>query len=166
MLAGSSDFGASAVLSLLCIVEIPSPSSLPRLEVCLSSPTTLLLRLRGDGEELVFPRRRGSHRLDHLADELGAGLGHGFVLGEGHVGEQWRVADDAGFGIAVDVGLPLPARRVRVSRADVLGLQPLELLLRAQFVGLESPEAKLVSFSGVTEGCHRVVEGAESTILI
>jgi hypothetical protein len=36
----------------------------------------------------------------------------------------------------VDVGLPLPARRVRVSRADVLGLEPLEFLLVAEFVGL------------------------------
>ncbi len=38
--------------------------------------------------------------------------------------------------VAVDVGLPLPARRVGVPRADVLGLEPLELLLVAEFVGL------------------------------
>jgi hypothetical protein len=36
----------------------------------------------------------------------------------------------------VDVGLPLPARRVRVTGADVLGLEPLEFLLGAEFVGL------------------------------
>ena len=38
--------------------------------------------------------------------------------------------------VAVDVGLPLPARRVGVSRADVLGLEPLEFLLVAELVGL------------------------------
>jgi hypothetical protein len=46
------------------------------------------------------------------------------------------VADDAGLGVAVDVRLPLPARRVRVPGADVLGLEPLELLLGAELVGL------------------------------
>lgn len=45
--------------------------------------------------------------------------------------------DDAGFGVAVDVGLPLPARGVRVPGADVLGLEALELLLRAELVGLD-----------------------------
>lgn len=44
--------------------------------------------------------------------------------------------DDARLGVAVDVGLPLPARRVRVARPDVFGLEALELLLRAQLVGL------------------------------
>ena len=38
--------------------------------------------------------------------------------------------------VAVDVGLPLPARRVGVSCANVLGLEPLEFLLVAEFVGL------------------------------
>lgn len=46
------------------------------------------------------------------------------------------MADDAGLGVAVDVGLPLPARRVRVAGADVLGLEALELLLRAELIGL------------------------------
>jgi hypothetical protein len=46
------------------------------------------------------------------------------------------VPGDARVGVAVDVGLPLPARRVRVPRADVLGLEPLEFLLVAEFVGL------------------------------
>lgn len=46
------------------------------------------------------------------------------------------MADDAGVGVAVDVCLPLPTRRVWVPGADVLGLQPLELLLGAKFVGL------------------------------
>jgi len=36
----------------------------------------------------------------------------------------------------VDVCLPLPTRRVRMACADVLGLEPLELLLRAELVGL------------------------------
>lgn len=46
------------------------------------------------------------------------------------------MSGDARISIAVDVGLPLPARRVGVSRADVLGLEPLEFLLVAKFVGL------------------------------
>lgn len=45
--------------------------------------------------------------------------------------------NDAGLGIAVDVGLPLPARRVRVPGTDVLGLEALKLLLRSEFVGLD-----------------------------
>lgn len=45
--------------------------------------------------------------------------------------------DDARLGVAVDVGLPLPARRVRVARPDVFGLQALEFLLGAELVGLE-----------------------------
>lgn len=46
------------------------------------------------------------------------------------------MADDARVCVAVDVGLPLPARRVRVAGADELGLEPLEFLLGAEFVGL------------------------------
>lgn len=88
-------------------------------------------------DNLVLARRRGAHGLDHLADELGADFRHGLVLREGHVAEQRRVADDAGLGVAVDVGLPLPRGGVWVARADVLGLQALELLLGAEFVGLE-----------------------------
>lgn len=45
--------------------------------------------------------------------------------------------NDAGLCIAVDVGLPLPARRVRVPGTDVLGLEALKLLLRSEFVGLD-----------------------------
>lgn len=45
--------------------------------------------------------------------------------------------NDAGLGVSVDVGLPLPARRVRVPGPDVLGLEALELLLRAELVGLQ-----------------------------
>lgn len=47
------------------------------------------------------------------------------------------MADDAGLGVAVDVGLPLPGRGVWVASADVFRLQALELLLRAELVGLE-----------------------------
>lgn len=46
--------------------------------------------------------------------------------------------DDAGLGVAVDVGLPLPARGVWVPSTDVLGLEALELLLCAELVGLRS----------------------------
>lgn len=46
------------------------------------------------------------------------------------------MADDAGLGVTVDVGLPLPGRGVWVASADVFRLQALELLLRAELVGL------------------------------
>jgi len=46
------------------------------------------------------------------------------------------MSDDARVGVAMDVGLPLPARGIGMSCADVLGLQALELLLVAQFVRL------------------------------
>lgn len=101
-----------------------------------STATTTMLRGR-QRKHLVLPRGRRSHGLDHLADELGPHLGHGLVLGERHVGEQRRVPNDAGLGVAVDVGLPLPARRVRVAGANVLGLEALELLLGAELVGLQ-----------------------------
>lgn len=99
-------------------------------------PSDATLVRGGKHDHLILPGRRGAGRLDHLPDQLGADLGHGLVLGEGHVGEQGRVADDAGLGVAVDVRLPLPAGRVRVPGADVLGLEPLELLLGAELVGL------------------------------
>lgn len=49
----------------------------------------------------------------------------------------------------MNVGAPLPARRVGVAGADVLGLQALELLLGAEFVGLG---AALVSIGRGFEG--------------
>lgn len=46
------------------------------------------------------------------------------------------MADNVRECVAVDVGLELPARRVGVPGADVFGLEALEFLLRAEFVGL------------------------------
>ena len=69
--------------------------------------------------------------------QLRAHLGHGLVLRQGDVGEVRRVAGDARVRVAEDVGLPFPARRVGMARPDVLGLQPLELLLRAELVRLD-----------------------------
>lgn len=121
----------------------------PGVSVCLSFALVFLPSLhhqkeahsgaavvRGSQHQLVLPRRGRPDGLDHLPDELGPDLGHGLVLGEGHVGEQGRVAGDAGLGVAVDIGLPLPAGCVRVACANVLGLEPLELLLGAELVGL------------------------------
>lgn len=69
-------------------------------------------------------------------NHLDAHFGDGLVLSQRDVGQQWRVPGDARVCVAVDVGLPLPAGCVRVSRADVLGLEALEFLLVAEFVGL------------------------------
>lgn len=46
------------------------------------------------------------------------------------------MSHDARVSIAVDVGLPLPTRRVWVTGADILGLEPFEFLLGTKFVRL------------------------------
>lgn len=46
------------------------------------------------------------------------------------------MSNDARVSVAVDVGFPLPTRRVWVAGADVLGLEPLEFLLGTKFVRL------------------------------
>ena len=46
------------------------------------------------------------------------------------------MAGDGRVRVALDVGPPLPARRVRVAGADVLCLEALEFLLGAELVGL------------------------------
>lgn len=46
------------------------------------------------------------------------------------------MSDNAGVRVAVDVGFPLPARRVWVTGANVLGLEPLEFLLGTKLVRL------------------------------
>jgi hypothetical protein len=61
------------------------------------------------------------------------------------------MADDVGECVAVDVGLELPACRVRVPGADVFGLEALELLLRAEFVGLYGQS---VDAPGPDDGGH------------
>lgn len=76
-------------------------------------------------------------------DQFGSDLGDRLVGGKGDEGGMGRMADDARVGVAVDVGLPLPARRVRVAGADELCLKPLELLLGAEFVGLVVVSIKL-----------------------
>ena len=102
---------------------------------------------RGGQGQFVLPGGRRPNRLDHLSDELRPDLCHGLVLGEGHVGEQRGVPNDASLGVAVDVGLPLPARGVRVPGTDVLGLEALELLLRAELVGLNRAWVSLMNAS-------------------
>lgn len=60
----------------------------------------------------------------------------GIVLSGGDVVEERRVTGDGRQRVAVDVGAPFPAGGVGVAGADVFGLQALEFLLRAKFVGL------------------------------
>lgn len=108
------------------------------------SPSSLLCP---DATDLVaLPRRRRPAWADHLADEGGAHLGGRLILGQGDISKVRRVADYAAVGVACDIGPPLPRRRVWMSRTDVLGLQPLELLLRSQFVCLDWLKG-LVSFT-------------------
>jgi hypothetical protein len=71
-------------------------------------------------------------------NQLSPDLGDRLVGGKRDVRHVGRVADDARVRVAVDVGLPLPARRVRVACSDELGLEPLEFLLGAEFVGLDT----------------------------
>ncbi len=85
--------------------------------------------------------------------QLRAHLGRGLVLGQCDVGEVRRVSDDARVGVAKDVGLPLPARRVRVASADVLGLQALELLLVTKLVRLEHRVSRAYLENNGQDGC-------------
>ena len=57
------------------------------------------------------------------------------------------MAGDGGERVAVDVGAPFPAGGVRVASADVLGLEALEFLLGAEFVGLESRVSQIDQLS-------------------
>ncbi len=47
------------------------------------------------------------------------------------------MADVAGEAVALDIGLPFPGGGVGVAGADIARLQSFELLLGAEFVGLE-----------------------------
>lgn len=69
-------------------------------------------------------------------NHLYAHFGNRLILCKRNVGQQWWVSGDARVCVAVDVGLPLPARCVRVSSADELGLEPFEFLLVSEFIGL------------------------------
>ena len=83
------------------------------------------------------PARERKRRGKTYPDQPGAHLGSGLIFGKGVVGQQGRMTDDAGVGVAINVRLPLPTRRVRVAGADVLGLEPFEFLLGAKLVGLD-----------------------------
>ena len=61
-------------------------------------------------------------KLSTYPDQPSADLGNGLILRQSDVGDLRRVAGDARVRVAEQVGLPLPARSVRMSRADVLGL--------------------------------------------
>jgi len=98
-------------------------------------PSVVVLVRRRNGR-VVFAHRRRAHGQQHFPDQVGAHLGDGLILCHGEIDEQGLVAHQAGVGVTVDVGLPLPAGRVWMAGADVLGLEPLELLLRAELVGL------------------------------
>lgn len=78
------------------------------------------------------------------ADHLRADFRNGLVLSDGDVGEQRAVADDRRVRVALDVGPPLPARSVWVTRAEELGLQALELLLVSKLVGLDGVSGEVI----------------------
>lgn len=102
-----------------------------------SSTSTSLCAAWGRQNHFVLSWRRRSDRLYHLANELCPRLGYGLVLRKRHIRQQGGVADDACLGVAVDIGLPLPTGRVRVTCANILGLQALEFLLGAELIGLD-----------------------------
>lgn len=70
------------------------------------------------------------------ANELGSCFRLGLVLGQRHERQQRRMANDGRVRITLDICTPFPAVCVRVSCANVFGLQALEFLLRAKLVGL------------------------------
>lgn len=81
-------------------------------------------------------KRVGNIAASTYADHPCSDFDNGFVLCQGEIGEERSVAGDGGVCVALDVGTPLPARRVGVSGSDVLGLKPFELLLVAKLIGL------------------------------
>jgi len=103
-----------------------------------------------DASAFSLPLQTTNSRVAAYPDHLSADFGDGLVLSQGNVGQQWRVADNVGECVAVDVGLELPACRVRVPGADVFGLEALEFLLRTEFVGLygQSEDAPGPEFGG------------------
>lgn len=74
---------------------------------------------------------RRTARLDHVLEQLEARLGRGLALRERQKRQHRRVTDQTRVRVAHNVGLPLPARRVRVTCANVFLLEPFELLLCA-----------------------------------
>ena len=68
--------------------------------------------------------RASDHCLDHLCSDNLLALSHP----DGHVSEQWRVANVAGVRVADDVTDPFVACCIGVTSANVFGLQGLELL--------------------------------------
>lgn len=67
------------------------------------------------------------------------------------------MAGNGGVGIALDVDSPLPAGSIGVTGTDVLGLEALEFLLVAEFVGLRKrlAEAELAQGGGRRYHCER-----------
>lgn len=93
--------------------------------------------MRASRALVFFSLRWRSRWLCHLANQPGACQEGRLVLGEGVICQHRGVSDDGSVSVPVDVGLPLPARRVGMASADELGLQALEFLLVAELVGLE-----------------------------
>lgn len=65
--------------------------------------------------------------LQHLLHQVEAHAGLALVLGDGEVVEQVKVAHVGAVGVPVLVHQPFPFSGVSVARADVLGLQVLQL---------------------------------------
>jgi hypothetical protein len=106
-----------------------------------SPPITPVMFLPWRKPDLIsLPRWRRTTGLHHLAYQVGPNLGHGFVGRERYEGSVWWVANNAGICVSVDVGFPLPRCCVWMPCPDELGLQTLEFLLGAKFVGLNIGE--------------------------
>lgn len=89
---------------------------------------------------LILPLRRLPHRPHHPLNHRPPNLLPALPQPDAQIGQQGRVAHVRGVRVAVDVGRPVEFGRVGVAGADVAGLQRLELLLGAEFVGLEVGE--------------------------
>lgn len=104
---------------------LPSPPLSPPPPKAQTQTPTLILPLRRlpDG-----PHHPLNHDPAHLLPAL--------AQPDAQVRQQRRVAHVRGVRVPVDVGCPVELGRVGVARAHVAGLQRLELLLRAELVGL------------------------------
>lgn len=85
---------------------------------------------------LILPLRRLPDGPHHPLNHDPAHLLPALAQPDAQVRQQRRVAHVRGVRVPVDVGCPVELGRVGVARAHVAGLQRLELLLRAELVGL------------------------------
>lgn len=110
--------------------------SLPKALTTIHPPLPFPPKAQTQTPTLILPLRRLPDRPHHPLNHDPAHLLPALAQPHAQVRQQRRVAHVRGVRVPVDVGRPVELGRVGVARAHVAGLQRLELLLRAELVGL------------------------------